>query len=86
MEPTGGQFDRKDSGYVEGTPDSDIEVTERSASRVHNSTNSRRLRRVTHIERVVESGFPRFRLILPSDVAVLATVHLLFRMAGCRVK
>jgi hypothetical protein len=71
---------------VNSPPDLDIEVTEWSTSRVHNSTNSRRLRRVTHVERVVEPGFPRLRLVLPGDMAVLAAVHLFFGMAGCRVK
>jgi hypothetical protein len=66
--------------------DLDIEVAKWSASRVHNGTNSRRCRRVTHIERVIESGFPRLRLVLPSDVAVIAAVHLRFGMTACWIK
>ena len=63
-----------------------IEVTERPTSRIHNLTNSRRLRRVAHIELVAETSFPRLRLVRPSDVAIVAAVHLFFRMAGCWVK
>ena len=64
----------------------DIEVTERPTGGIHNLTNSRRLRRIAHVELVAESGFPRLRLVRPSDVAVVAAVHLFFGVAGCRVK
>lgn len=63
-----------------------IEVTERPTSRIHNLANSRRLRRIAHIELVAEACFPRLRLVRPSDVAVVATVHLFFGMAASRVK
>lgn len=64
----------------------DVEVTERSTRRIHHSANSRRLRRVAHVELVAEASFPRLRLIRPSDVAVVAAVHLFFGVAGCRLK
>ena len=63
-----------------------IEVTQRPTSRIHNLTNSRRLRRIAHIELVAEACFPRLRLVRPCNVAVVATVHLFFGMAACRVK
>lgn len=64
----------------------DIEVAKRPTGRIHNFTNSRGLRRITHIKLVTEVSFPRLRLIRPSDVAVVAAVHLRFGIAACRVK
>ena len=63
-----------------------IEVTERPTSRIHNLTNSRRFRRIAHIELVPEACFPRLRLVRPSDVAIIATVHLFFGTATRWVK
>lgn len=63
-----------------------IEVAKRPTSRIHHLTNSRRLRRITHVELVAEVSFSRLWLIRPSDMAVVPAVHLLFRMAAFRVE
>jgi hypothetical protein len=63
-----------------------IKVAERPFSRIHNSTDGRRLRRIPHVERVVEPSFSRLRLVRPSDVSVVATVHFCLGEAANRVE
>lgn len=63
-----------------------IEVAKWPTIRIHNLTNSGRLRCITHVELVAEISFPRLRLVRPSDVAIIATVNLFFKIAACWVK
>ena len=55
-----------------------IQITQTPIQRTHHLPNSSRLSSISHIKNIVEPSLPRRRLVGPSHVAVLASVHLIF--------